>query len=104
VGAYAETVGRVEDAVLGERGELDPPTRAAIADHAAGAGEGRIPSQLVPYVDKVGRHAYKVTDGDVRALRARGYSEDAIFEATLAAAVGAARTRLRRGLAALEQL
>ena len=60
--------------------------------------------ELAPYLDKVTRHAYKVTDDDVARLRAAGYDEDAIFEATLAAALGAARLRLRNGLAALEEL
>jgi len=87
----------VEEAILRTPGALEPATREAIA-----AGEP--PDELAPYLDKVTRHAYKVTDDDVARLRAAGYDEDAIFEATLAAALGAARTRLERGLAALEDL
>jgi alkylhydroperoxidase family enzyme len=87
-------VDRVEEAILRTPGELDERTREAIA-------AGDTPS---PYLEKVVRHAYKVTDADVEALRADGWSEDAIFEATLAAALGAARMRLKQGLAALEEL
>jgi hypothetical protein len=56
--------------------------------------------QVTRYVDTVARHAYKVTDADVTALR-EAHSDDAVFEITVAAAVGAAFHRLERGLAAL---
>jgi alkylhydroperoxidase family enzyme len=52
-------------------------------------------------VDKVARHAYKVTDGDVAALQQAGSSDDAVFEVTVSAALGAALGRLERGMAAL---
>jgi alkylhydroperoxidase family enzyme len=52
-------------------------------------------------VDKVAQHAYKVTDEDVAALQAAGNSDDAVFEVTVAAALGAALARLERGMAAL---
>lgn len=85
----------LEQAVLETPGELDPELRRAIA-------EGRFPEDLAQYLEKVSKHAYKVVDRDVERLKEAGYSEDAIFEATLAAALGAARHRLERGLAALE--
>jgi alkylhydroperoxidase family enzyme len=47
------------------------------------------------------RHAYKVVDADIDRLRDAGYTEDAIFELTLAAALGAAQARLEAGLAAM---
>jgi alkylhydroperoxidase family enzyme len=49
----------------------------------------------------VRRHAFKVTDDDVQALRSAGYSEDQIFEMTVAAAYGAAAARLASGLRAM---
>jgi len=49
----------------------------------------------------VARHAYKLTDDDLTALRRAGSSEDAIFEITVSSALGAALDRLERGLAAL---
>jgi alkylhydroperoxidase family enzyme len=54
------------------------------------------------YVALVRRHAYRITDGDVAALRATGLGEDAVFELTAAAALGAGMQRLRAGLALLE--
>jgi len=38
------------------------------------------------YLDKVHRHAYRVTDDDVATLK-EGFSEDEIFEQTVAAAI-----------------
>ena len=65
------------------------------------AGDGPIPAVLRPYLHKVSRHAYKITDRDMENLKAEGYSEDAIFELTVSAAVGAGLGRLCQGLAAL---
>jgi hypothetical protein len=48
-------------------------------------------------VDKVARHAYKVT-----AVRAAGHSEDEIFEIVLCAAIGQATRQYQAGLAALD--
>lgn len=117
---YQGMVGRLRHAVLRGSGDTDPSVRAAIearaaaAASASGAGEPReetgagtgagfqeVPESARAFVDKVIRHAYRVTDGDVEALRAAGLSEDAIFELTTSAAVGAGRGRLERGLAAL---
>jgi alkylhydroperoxidase family enzyme len=95
------------DAVLQTPGATDPALRAAVEAYAASLGgrEGTVaelPEELRPYVEKVARHAYKVVDADVERLRAAGYSEDAIFELTLAAALGAMQARLEAGLAAAE--
>jgi alkylhydroperoxidase family enzyme len=43
-----------------------------------------------------------VTDADVSALTTLGLSEDAVFEITVAAAMGAATERLDAGLAMLD--
>ena len=61
----------------------------------------KVPAPLASYLEKVSLHAYKVTDADVAALAPAGYSEDAAFEVTVAAAVGAALYRLECGMAAL---
>jgi alkylhydroperoxidase family enzyme len=68
--------------------------------HAAARGEP-VPEELEAWVAKVREHAYTATDADVDALRAAGYSEDQIFEATVAAAVGAGLARFDAGVAAL---
>jgi alkylhydroperoxidase family enzyme len=59
------------------------------------------PPELAAYLDKVRRHAYKITDQDVQALKDDGYSEDAIFEHTVSAAVASGLERLEAGLKAL---
>ena len=59
------------------------------------------PPDFAPYLDKVRRHAYKVTDRDVEELKAAGHSEDEIFEQTVSAAVAAGLERLDAGLEAL---
>lgn len=53
-------------------------------------------------VNKVARHAYKVTDEDITAARASGLSEDQIFEIVVCAAVGQATRQYNGAIAALE--
>ena len=103
---HTEAIDRVAAAVLGTPGDADPELRAAVERYAAVLG-GRpgdapeLPPDLRAYVEKVALHANKVTDADVNGLREGGYSEDAIFELTLAAALGAAQARLAAGLDAM---
>ena len=56
---------------------------------------------LAHYVDVVRKHADRITDEDVERLRDAGLDDDAIFEMTVAAALGAAAERLRAGLSLL---
>ena len=108
VGRYGEHVERLAQAVLTTTGDTDAALRQSV-EVRAGALGGRttvLANEIVPatvdrYVDNVALHAHKVTDTDVETLEEAGYSEDAIFEITLSAALGAALGRLDRGLAAL---
>lgn len=93
---HAPDMQRLVDAVLYGPGALDPAIRLAAA---SGADP---PEALRGYLDKVARHAYKVTDEDVAALGEAGYSEDQIFEATVSCALGAGLRRLEAGLAAIQ--
>ena len=54
-------------------------------------------------VEKVAVRSYAVTDEDVEAVRACGFSEDQIFELVVCAAVGAADRQYNRALAALAE-
>jgi alkylhydroperoxidase family enzyme len=63
--------------------------------------EREAPAELAPYLEKVRRHAYKVTDEDVQALKEAGFSDDVIFEQTVSVAVAAGLLRLEAGLGAL---
>jgi len=94
---HAAEVAALCEAVLAGDGEADGATRQAAYD---GAG---LTGRLAAYVAKVHDCAYRITDADVAALRSDGLSEDAIFEITLAAAIGAAHRRLQAGLDALTE-
>ncbi|MBW3553657.1 MAG: hypothetical protein KY466_09105 [Gemmatimonadetes bacterium] len=110
-GRYAELVRRLRAAVLGGRAATDESLRRGVEAAAAvvsgregppgGVSSGAVPPDLSGFVDKVARGAHRVTAEDVQRLREAGYSEDAIFEVTVSAAVGAACGRLERGMAAL---
>lgn len=91
---------RLVDALLDTPADTEQTLRRAVLERSGGDRDG-VPATLRTYVDKVANHAYRVTDQDVAALQAAGLSDDAIFEITVAAAVGAAMHRLRRGMAAL---
>lgn len=94
---YSGKVKRLKEAILSGLGALDPKVRMA-ASLATGLHDA-----LGPYVEKVARHAYQVTDEDISALRQAGYSEDQLFEATVSAALGAGLVRLEAGLGALQR-
>lgn len=110
---YAQLVQVLIDSVLRSPGATDPALREAaerrasqIATPAASAPDGpdgALPPELAPFVEKVARHAYEVTEDDLAALRRAGYSEDAIFEITISSALGAGQARLRRGLSVLQE-
>ena len=59
------------------------------------------PPAFAPYLDKVRRNAYEVTDEDIQALKDAGYSEDVIFEQTVSVAVAAGLKRVEAGLEVL---
>ena len=104
---HEDLMAQLVSAVYQGKGVTDQALRGAIRTAVAPgsdeleAGDSPIPAVLRPYLHKVGRYAYKVTGRDVEKLKGQGYSEDAIFELTVSAAVGAGLGRLRQGLAAL---
>ncbi len=109
MGRYDQLVADQRQAVLEGRGVTEPSLRRAVAARAAALGggpaapeeiTGEIPRTLQAYVDAIALHAHRITGEDVAALR-REWSEDAIFEVSVAAAVGAGLARLERGLAIL---
>ena len=53
-------------------------------------------------VDKVAKHAYRVTNEDIAAARDSGLSEDQVFEIVVCAAIGEATRQYNTALAALE--
>ena len=97
---HAETVAALGDALLSR--VLDGPAATTPALRQAAAGGADVPADLEALVRKIHRHAYKVTDDDIRALQPT-HSDDELFEVIVSAAVGAARERLRIGLGAIEE-
>jgi len=94
----------LQDAVFRSPGATSAALRTSVADRAAAPSgkERQVPESLRAYVDKVAHAPYKVIDEDIDALREAGHDDDAIFELTIAAAVGAGLERGRRGMAALK--
>jgi hypothetical protein len=107
---YKPATQRMIESVLTTPGDSPPHLRQVVEAQAAALGGSAqeildvaaVPSELTMYIDKVARNAYKVTEADIDRLRDSGYSEDAIFEITLSAALGAGMGRLERGLTALK--
>ena len=104
-------VGLMLDAFFSEPGATSPALRKAIEARSAELNGGKreasgtsaaIPEVVQTYVDKVAKDAYKVLDSDFEAMKEAGYSEDYIYEITLAATTGATLARLERGLELLE--
>ena len=55
-------------------------------------------------INKVAKHAYKLTDQDIAAAKASGLNEDQIFELVVCAAIGQATRQYQNGLAALDAI
>ncbi|MCQ3979281.1 MAG: hypothetical protein DPW09_38160 [Anaerolineae bacterium] len=107
---YLPKIQRLFETFFGDkpnRGVTWPDLRGAIERYAANLSDthqetATIPPGLEAYVRKVTLYAYKVTDEDIASLKELGYTEDDLFEITISAALGAGRTRLECGLAALK--
>jgi hypothetical protein len=102
---YSDERRALVDAVTGGAGDLAPAVRTAIVDRArCGAVEGAVPAALLPFVDRVAQDATLIEDRDIDALLAAGFHEEAVFEAVVAAALGASLMRLEAVDALLEGL
>jgi hypothetical protein len=82
--------------VLEGPGETRPALRKSVAEATF------VPKDLKALVDKIHRHAYKVTDEDIAKPQAK-YGDDQMFEIVVSAALGASQIRLMAGLEALDQ-
>ena len=81
--------------ILEGTGLAEPVTREAAFNNTG------LAEPLGTLVDKVARHAYRVTDEDIAAARESGRSEDEIFEIVVCAAIGQATRQYDAALAAL---
>jgi hypothetical protein len=75
---------------------------ASSAERRAAFDSAGLKAGLQTLLEKVAKHASRVTDDDVRTARAAGCSEDAIFELVVCAAVGAASRLHDAALLALD--
>jgi alkylhydroperoxidase family enzyme len=103
---YPPEVKKLVDAVLHSPAHCSSQLRQDVAAFAAAcSGADQTPTQLPealrPYLEKVNRYAYKVTDKDMAHLKAAGYDEDALFELTVCASLGSALARLEKTMALL---
>jgi hypothetical protein len=80
---------------------LEGDGRASHAQRRATFDNAGLAEPLSTLIDKVAKHAYKVSDEDISAVRASGLSEDQIFELVVCAAVGQATRQYDAALAAL---
>jgi len=94
---HADDLAALVQTVLEAPAVTEPATRAAAFHNA------ELPPPLGQYAAKVQAESYRITDDDIQALVAAGYTPDAIFEITVAAALGAAMQRLEAGLGVLRE-
>jgi hypothetical protein len=82
--------------ILEGEGEASHTQRRAAFDNAG------LAEPLRTLIDKIAKHAHKVTDDDIAPVRASGLSEDQIFELAVCAAIGEATRQYDTALAALD--
>ena len=82
--------------ILEGDGKASPSERRAAFNNSGVAGP------LGTLVDKVAKHAYRVTDEDITGAKVSGLSEDQVFEMVVCAAVGQATRQYETAFAALK--
>ena len=60
------------------------------------AGSALAPEEMAAYLEKVRDRAYAVVDRDIERLEEAGFSQDTIFEQTVAVAIAEGLRRLDR--------
>ena len=80
---------------------LDGAGEAPQAQRRAAFDNSGLTGPVATLVDKVARHAHRVTDEDFAAVRAAGLTEDQVYELVVCAAVGEATRQLETALAAV---
>lgn len=81
---------------------LEGAGKASPSERQAAFNNAELGGPFGALVDKVARHAYRVTDQDIHAVMASGLSEDQVFEIVVCAAIGQATRQYDVALAALE--
>jgi len=81
---------------------LEGDGRASHAQRRAAFDNAGLVQPLSTLIDKVAKRAYTVTDEDIAAATASGFSDDQIFEMVVCAAIGQATRQYNTAVAALE--
>lgn len=81
---------------------LEGAGKASSSDRRAGFDLITLPEPMNTLVVKVARHASQITDEDIEAVKASGFTEDQVFEIVVCAAIGQAKRQYDAALAALE--
>ena len=81
---------------------LEGDGNASQSDRRAAFNNTRLAEPLGTLVDKVAKHAYRVTDEDITAAKVSGLSEDQVFEILVCAAIGQATRQYETAFAALK--
>lgn len=90
-----QTLEALVKGVLEGEGKASPADRRAAFDNAA------LVEPLKSLIEMVVKQAHKITDADIAASRASGFSEDQIFEIVVCGAIGQAARQHDAALAAL---
>jgi len=81
---------------------LEGDGKASPSERRAAFNNIGLAESAATLVDKVARHAFRVTDEDFSAVRESGLSEDQVFEIVVCAAIGQATRQYDAAFAALE--
>ena len=82
--------------ILEGDGKASPSVRRAAFNNSG------VAEPLGTLVDKVAKHAYRVTDEDITAAKVSGLTEDQVFEILICAAIGQATRQYETAFAALK--
>jgi hypothetical protein len=81
---------------------LEEDGKASSSERRAAFNNSGLAEPVGTLVDKVAKHAYRVSDEDIAAARESGLSEDQVFEIVVCAAIGQAAREYDTAIAALE--
>ena len=81
---------------------LEGDGKASRSERRAAFDNSGLAEPISSLVDKVARHAYRITEEDFAAVRASSLSEDQIFEVVVCSAIGEATRQYDIAFAALE--
>jgi hypothetical protein len=81
---------------------LEGDGKASSSERRSAFNNSGLAGPIHTLVDKVARHASRVTDEDITAARVSGLSEDQLFEIVVCAAIGQATRQYDTALAVLD--